>query len=96
MNYMEQGIEFEAKMGDGSNVDQGFMGKYSAGKPMITGSRCLWLTLLMTELTNDELPLRHRFQAQLLLLIWQKSEIDYLSKRQFFVCSIGYLGRYSI
>jgi uncharacterized protein (AIM24 family) len=27
MNYMEDGIDFEAKMGDGSEVDQGFMGK---------------------------------------------------------------------
>ena len=27
MNYMEDDIEFETKMGDGSNVDQGFMCK---------------------------------------------------------------------
>ena len=25
MNYMESGIEFEAKMGDGSEPEQGFM-----------------------------------------------------------------------
>lgn len=48
MNYMEDDIEFEARMGDGSNVDQGFMGKlYSAGKRMITGE-----SLFMTHFTN--------------------------------------------
>ena len=49
MNYMEDGISFEAKMGDGSNVDQGFMGKlFSAGKRMLTGE-----SLFMTHFTNQ-------------------------------------------
>lgn len=48
MNYMEDGIDFEAKMGDGSNVDQGFMGKlFSAGKRMITGE-----SLFITHFTS--------------------------------------------
>ncbi|MBF0266563.1 MAG: TIGR00266 family protein [Gammaproteobacteria bacterium] len=38
MTYMEEGIEFETKMGDGSNPDQGFMGKlFSAGKRIFSG-----------------------------------------------------------
>lgn len=49
MNYMEQDIEFETRMGDGSDVDQGFMGKlFSAGKRMITGE-----SLFMTHFTNQ-------------------------------------------
>lgn len=49
MNYMEDGIVFEAKMGDGSNVEQGFMGKiFSAGKRMITGE-----SLFMTHFTSQ-------------------------------------------
>jgi uncharacterized protein (TIGR00266 family) len=49
MNYMEDGIDFEAKMGDGSNVEQGFMGKlFSAGKRMITGE-----SLFMTHFTSQ-------------------------------------------
>ena len=49
MNYMEDGISFEAKMGDGSNVNQGLMGKlFSAGKRMITGE-----SLFMTHFTNE-------------------------------------------
>ena len=38
MTYMEEGINFETKMGDGSNPDEGLMGKlFSAGKRMFTG-----------------------------------------------------------
>ena len=38
MNYMDEGIEFEAKMGDGSNPNQGMMSKlFGAGKRMLTG-----------------------------------------------------------
>lgn len=49
MNYMEDGIRFEARMGDGSDVNAGFMSKlFSAGKRMITGE-----SLFMTHFTND-------------------------------------------
>ena len=38
MTYMEEGIDFETKMGDGSDPDEGFMGKlFSAGKRAFTG-----------------------------------------------------------
>lgn len=38
MNFMEEGIEFEAKMGDGSRPDQGIMGKLlEVGKRALTG-----------------------------------------------------------
>lgn len=49
MNYMDDDIKFEAKMGDGSNPDQGFMGKiFSAGKRVISGE-----SLFMTHFTNS-------------------------------------------
>ena len=49
MNYMEDNIVFEAKMGDGSQPDQGLMGKLlSAGKRAITGE-----SLFMTHFTNQ-------------------------------------------
>jgi len=48
MNYMEEGIEFETKMGDGSDAEQGLMGKlFSAGKRMLTGE-----SVFMTHFTN--------------------------------------------
>ncbi len=48
MNYMDQAIEFEAKMGDGSEADDGLMGKlFSAGKRALTGE-----SIFMTHFTN--------------------------------------------
>ncbi|MFA7520609.1 AIM24 family protein, partial [Shewanella sp.] len=38
MNYLEQDISFEAKMGDGSEPESGFFGKLvGAGKRALTG-----------------------------------------------------------
>jgi len=49
MNYMDDGIIFETKMGDGSECDQGFFSKvFSAGKRMITGE-----SIFMTHFTNQ-------------------------------------------
>jgi uncharacterized protein (TIGR00266 family) len=48
MNFMEEDIVFEAKMGDGSDADSGMMGKlFSAGKRVLTGE-----SLFMTHFTN--------------------------------------------
>ncbi|KAA9331717.1 TIGR00266 family protein [Adhaeribacter soli] len=48
MVYMEDGIQFETKMGDGSNADQGLLGKlFSAGSRMLTGE-----SLFMTHFTH--------------------------------------------
>lgn len=48
MNYMDDGITFEAKMGDGSRPDDGLFGKLlSAGKRALTGE-----SIFMTHFTN--------------------------------------------
>jgi uncharacterized protein (TIGR00266 family) len=48
MTYMEEGIDFETKMGDGSNPEGGFMGKlFSAGKRIFTGE-----SIFITHFTN--------------------------------------------
>jgi len=48
MLYMEEDIAFETKMGDGSDPDQGFLGKLvSAGTRMLTGE-----SLFLTHFTN--------------------------------------------
>ncbi|MEG3619133.1 TIGR00266 family protein [Magnetovibrio sp. PR-2] len=48
MNYMEGGIQFEAKMGDGSNPDAGMFGKLlEVGKRAITGE-----SIFMTHFTH--------------------------------------------
>lgn len=49
MNYMEEDINFEAKMGDGSEVNEGFMGKLlGAGKRALTGE-----SIFMTHFTHE-------------------------------------------
>jgi len=48
MNYFEDGIAFEAKMGDGSTPDEGIMGKlFGAGKRMLIGE-----SMFLTHFTN--------------------------------------------
>jgi uncharacterized protein (TIGR00266 family) len=48
MNYLEEGIDFESKMGDGSQPDEGIMGKLLAvGKRALTGE-----SIFMTHFTN--------------------------------------------
>jgi uncharacterized protein (TIGR00266 family) len=49
MVYAEDGVSYEAKMGDGSNPDSGAMNKiFSAGKRMIAGE-----SLFLTHFTNN-------------------------------------------
>lgn len=49
MAYMQEGIAYEAKMGDGSNPEQGFFSKvFSVGKRMLTGE-----SVFMTHFTNE-------------------------------------------
>jgi len=49
MNYMDDGISFEAKMGDGSKPDSGLLGKLmDAGKRALTGE-----SIFMTHFTNS-------------------------------------------
>jgi uncharacterized protein (TIGR00266 family) len=49
MNYLDDGITFEAKLGDGSQPDTGLMGKLlGAGKRVLTGE-----SIFMTHFTNS-------------------------------------------
>jgi uncharacterized protein (TIGR00266 family) len=48
MTYMEDGIDYQTKLGDGSQADQSLMGKlFGAGKRMLSGE-----SLFMTHFTN--------------------------------------------
>lgn len=50
MNYMDEGIAFEAKLGDGSNPKEGFFEKaFGAGTRMLTGE-----SLFLTHFTNQK------------------------------------------
>jgi len=50
MNWMDNGISFEAKMGDGTEVDKSILGKiFGAGKRAITGE-----SIFITHFTNRD------------------------------------------
>jgi uncharacterized protein (TIGR00266 family) len=49
MNYMDDGISFEAKMGDGSKADEGMLGKLlNVGKRVLTGE-----SIFLTHFSNS-------------------------------------------
>ncbi|MEM7002659.1 MAG: TIGR00266 family protein [Pseudomonadota bacterium] len=49
MNYLDEGINFEAKMGDGSEANSGVMNTiFNVGKRMLTGE-----SIFMTHFTNE-------------------------------------------
>ncbi len=49
MNYMDDGITYETRMGDGSTPDEGLLGKlFGAGKRVLTGE-----SIFMTHFTNS-------------------------------------------
>ena len=55
MNYMEPDIEFEARMGDGSEAESGLIGKlFGAGKRALTGE-----SVFMTHFSNHGAVKRH-------------------------------------
>ena len=55
MNYMEPDIEFEARMGDGSEAESGLIGKlFGAGKRALTGE-----SIFMTHFSNHGAVKRH-------------------------------------
>ncbi len=88
MNYMEQDIQFEARMGDGSQADQGLMGKLlSAGKRVLTGE-----SLFMTHFTNQGSAKRHvafaaPYPGKIVPMDLGKLGGDILCQKDSFLCA---------
>jgi len=88
MNYMEDDIVFEAKMGDGSAANQGMMGKLlSAGKRAITGE-----SLFMTHFTNNGQKKRHvafaaPYPGKIIPLDMQAQGGEILCQKDAFLCA---------
>jgi uncharacterized protein (AIM24 family) len=85
MNYMDHGIIFEAKMGDGSSPDDGIFSKLlNVGKRVLTGE-----SLFITHFTNaghgkKMLPLQPPIPEKSFPLIWLKSEESFFVKKMPF------------
>lgn len=88
MNYMDSGITFEAKMGDGSSPDSGIFGKLlGAGKRVLTGE-----SIFMTHFTNtDRMKRRVAFAApypgKIIPIDMSKIGQELLCQKDAFLCA---------
>jgi len=89
MNYMEDGIEFEAKMGDGSEPDKGFFGRlFDAGKRAVTGE-----SIFMTHFTNRGSASKRRvafaapYPGKIVALNMAELGQDLLCQKDAFLCA---------
>ncbi|MCK5822957.1 MAG: TIGR00266 family protein [Bacteroidales bacterium] len=88
MMYMEEGIEFETKMGDGSEPNKGFMGKlFSAGSRLITGE-----SIFLTHFTNRGLGKRHvsfsaPYPGTIMAVDLMKSKGSLIVQKDGFLCA---------
>jgi len=88
MMYMEEGIEFETKMGDGSEPNKGLMGKLlSAGSRLITGE-----SIFLTHFTNRGLGKRHvsfsaPYPGTIMAVDLMKSNGSIIVQKDGFLCA---------
>ena len=88
MNYMEDGIGFEAKMGDGSNPNQGIMGKLlNVGKRVLTGE-----SIFITHFTNHgqgkkRVAFAAPFPGNIISLNMARTHGEILCQKDSFLCA---------
>ena len=88
MTYMEEGISFEAKMGDGSEPEQGIFGKLlGAGKRILTGE-----SIFMTHFTNQGPGKQHvafaaPYPGKIIPLDLSQLSGDLLCQKDSFLCA---------
>jgi uncharacterized protein (TIGR00266 family) len=88
MNYMEEGITFEAKMGDGSKPDTGFFGKLmTAGQRVLTGE-----SIFMTHFTNNGAGKRRvsfaaPYPGKIIPVDMEKVKGELLCQKDAFLCA---------
>ncbi len=88
MNYMDEGITFEAKMGDGSSPSEGIMGKLlSAGKRALTGE-----SIFLTHFTNcgsgkKRVSFSAPYPGQIIPLDLSKNDEEFVCQKDAFLCA---------
>lgn len=88
MNYMEDGITFEAKMGDGSEADSGIFGKLlGAGKRVLTGE-----SIFMTHFTNSgsgkkKVAFAAPYPGKIIPIDMSKMDGELLCQKDAFLCA---------
>lgn len=88
MNYMEDGIEFTAKLGDGSDVDSGLFGKlFRAGKRVLAQE-----SFFLTHFTNRSAQKRKvafsaPYPGKIIPVDLSKTRRDLLCQKDAFLCA---------
>lgn len=88
MTYMEADIDFDTRLGDGSDPDQGLLSKlFSAGKRVITGE-----SLFMTHFTNQGNQIRQLgfsapFPGKIIAINLQAVGKELLCQKDAFLCA---------
>ncbi|MCA9938397.1 MAG: TIGR00266 family protein [Anaerolineales bacterium] len=88
MMYMEEGITFETKMGDGSRPDQGLMGKLAAvGRRAITGE-----SLFITHFTNAGQGKQHvafgaPYPGKIIAIDLDEAQGELICQKDSFLCA---------
>jgi uncharacterized protein (TIGR00266 family) len=88
MTYMEEDIDYETKLGDGSDPDQGFLGKlFSAGKRAITGE-----SVFLTHFTNVGHRVKHvgfsaPYPGKIVALNLAETNNEILCQKDAFLCA---------
>lgn len=88
MNYMDSGIGFETKMGDGSNPKQGLLEKaLGAGKRLLTGE-----SLFMTHFTNNasekqSVAFAAPYPGKIILVDLGASDGEFICQKDAFLCA---------
>jgi uncharacterized protein (TIGR00266 family) len=88
MVYMEEGIAFETKLGDGSKPDSGFMGKLvSVGKRALTGE-----SIFMTHFTNNGQGKKHvafgaPYPGKIIAIDLDEAKGELICQKDSFLCA---------
>ena len=88
MNYLEEGITFEAKMGDGSEPNQSFMGKlFSAGKRMITGESVFMTHFVNHSYEKRKIAFASPFPGSIIPMDLSKLGNEVICQKDAFLCA---------
>lgn len=88
MVYMDQSIRFETRMGDGSDPDQGFMGKlFSAGSRMIAGESAFITHFTHTGVGKAHVGFAAPYPGQIVPIDLKQYNNEVIVQKDAFLCA---------
>ncbi len=88
MNYMDSGISFEAKMGDGSEADEGIFGMLKGvGKRVLTGESIFLTHFTNTESGKKSVAFAAPYPGKIIALDLRKIGGEFICQKDAFLCA---------